>query len=40
VEDRKGLLAPGMDADLVVVDESVEVLATIVGGRVVHRAGE
>jgi N-acetylglucosamine-6-phosphate deacetylase len=26
-----------MDADLVVIDESVEVRATIVGGRVVHR---
>ena len=37
VEDRKGLIAPGMDADLVVIDHDVEVLATIVGGRVVHQ---
>lgn len=37
VEDHKGLIAPGMDADLVVIDNDVEVLATIVGGRVVHR---
>lgn len=39
VGDRKGLIAPGMDADLVVINEAVEVLATIVGGRVVYRAG-
>jgi N-acetylglucosamine-6-phosphate deacetylase len=37
VEDHKGLIAPGMDADLVVIDHDVEVLATIVGGRMVHR---
>lgn len=36
--DRKGLIAPGMDADLVVLDADAAVHATIVGGRVVHRA--
>jgi N-acetylglucosamine-6-phosphate deacetylase len=39
VEDRKGLLAPGFDADLVVLDGSGEVRLTIVAGRTVHRAG-
>jgi N-acetylglucosamine-6-phosphate deacetylase len=40
VEDRKGLIAPGMDADLVVADQDVEVRLTVVAGRVVHRAAE
>jgi N-acetylglucosamine-6-phosphate deacetylase len=38
VEDRKGLLAPGLDADVVVLDGSGNVRLTIVAGRVVHRA--
>jgi N-acetylglucosamine-6-phosphate deacetylase len=38
VADRKGLIAAGMDADLVAVDADVTVLATIVGGRVAYRA--
>jgi N-acetylglucosamine-6-phosphate deacetylase len=37
VDDSKGVLAPGMDADLVVVDAEVNVAATIVGGRVVYQ---
>jgi N-acetylglucosamine-6-phosphate deacetylase len=36
--DRKGLIAPRMDADLVVVGDDVDVRTTIVGGRVVHTA--
>jgi N-acetylglucosamine-6-phosphate deacetylase len=40
VEDRKGLIAPGMDADLVLVDRDVDVLLTVVGGRIVHRAAD
>jgi N-acetylglucosamine-6-phosphate deacetylase len=36
VADRKGSIAPGMDADLVVVTEDVDVRMTIVGGRIVH----
>ena len=39
VDDCKGLVAPGLDADLVVIDRQVQVQATLVGGRVVHRAG-
>jgi N-acetylglucosamine-6-phosphate deacetylase len=38
VGDRKGLIAPRMDADLVIVGGEVEVRTTIVGGRVVHSA--
>jgi N-acetylglucosamine-6-phosphate deacetylase len=38
VGDRKGLIAPRMDADLVIVGSEVEVRTTIVGGRVVHSA--
>ena len=38
VGDRKGSIAPGMDADLVIVGNDVEVRTTIVGGRVVHTA--
>jgi N-acetylglucosamine-6-phosphate deacetylase len=39
VDDRKGLIGRGMDADLVVVDGDVNVRMTVVGGRIVHRAG-
>ena len=34
----KGRLAPGMDADLVVLSQELEVLLTLVAGRVVYRA--
>lgn len=37
VDDRKGLLAGGMDADLVVLDAAGEVVWTIVEGRTIHR---
>lgn len=33
IERRKGSIAAGMDADLVVLDESLDVVATMVGGR-------
>lgn len=37
VADRKGEVRTGMDADLVALDDDLEVLLTVVGGRVVHR---
>jgi len=36
LDGRKGCLAPGADADVVVLDGRLDVLATVVGGRVVH----
>jgi N-acetylglucosamine-6-phosphate deacetylase len=38
VADRKGVIAPRMDADLVVVGDDVDVRMTIVAGRVVYTA--
>ncbi|HUC15601.1 MAG TPA: N-acetylglucosamine-6-phosphate deacetylase [Acidimicrobiales bacterium] len=35
-ENRKGRLTPGADADLVVLDRQLDVVATIVGGQVVY----
>jgi len=35
-EHNKGRLAPGADADMVVLDDDLALMATIVGGRVVH----
>jgi N-acetylglucosamine-6-phosphate deacetylase len=37
VENRKGFLQPGFDADIVVLDHSYHVRMTIVGGKVVYR---
>ena len=37
---RIGRLAPGMDADLVVLDEDLSVRITLVAGRVVHGDGD
>jgi len=37
VADRKGSLEPGKDADLVIIDEDVNVYLTMVKGRVVYR---
>jgi N-acetylglucosamine-6-phosphate deacetylase len=36
--DRKGLIAAGYDADLVLLDEAFEIVATVARGRVVYRA--
>ena len=38
VETSKGSLAPGKDADLVVLDEDLKVRLTMIKGRVVYRA--
>jgi N-acetylglucosamine-6-phosphate deacetylase len=37
IDDRTGAIAPGKDADLVLLDQDLRVLATIVAGRVVYR---
>jgi N-acetylglucosamine-6-phosphate deacetylase len=36
LETRKGVIAPGMDADLVVLDGALRARATMVGGEWVH----
>ena len=36
VSDRKGALAAGMDADIIIFDEEVNVALTMIGGRVVY----
>jgi N-acetylglucosamine-6-phosphate deacetylase len=33
---RKGALAPGMDADIVLFDEDIGIGMTIIGGRIVY----
>ncbi len=38
ISNRKGLIAPGYDADLVILDESLRVASTMVGGAVVYQA--
>ena len=37
IEDRKGTIAVGKDADLVLLDENLNVDATIAGGRIVYQ---
>lgn len=37
IEDKKGTIAPGKDADLVLLDTDLSVYATIVGGRIAFR---
>ncbi len=36
VTDRKGVLAPGKDADVVIFDENITVKATFVGGKLIY----
>ncbi len=36
--ERKGRLAPGMDADIIVLDDALDLRYTILGGQVVYRA--
>lgn len=40
VDERKGRLAPGMDADLTVLGRDYEILLTMVGGGVVYERGK
>lgn len=37
VQDKKGRIAPGMDADLVLFDEDIHVTMTMVRGRIVYQ---
>lgn len=37
MDDRKGKIAPGYDADLVVLDENLQVYMTIIGGEIAYR---
>lgn len=39
IDDRKGVLAPGFDADVVVFDDDFEIQNTIVGGVEIYRTG-
>ena len=38
LEDRKGAIGPGMDADLTVLDDDLRACATLVAGTVVFDA--
>ncbi|MEG0109025.1 MAG: amidohydrolase family protein, partial [Lachnospiraceae bacterium] len=38
VEDKKGLIKEGYDADLVLFDENINVKTVIVNGKIVHTA--
>lgn len=37
VDERKGILAKGKDADILIIDEDVNVIMTMVGGRIIYR---
>ena len=39
LSNRKGNLAPGMDADITVLDRNLSVLATLVDGKITYRRG-
>jgi N-acetylglucosamine-6-phosphate deacetylase len=36
VADRRGSIAPGMDADITVLDRDLSVMLAMVGGRIVY----
>jgi N-acetylglucosamine-6-phosphate deacetylase len=36
IADRKGGIGAGMDADLVIFDEGVNIKYTIIGGRIIY----
>ena len=40
VDDRKGSVAPGKDADILLLDDSPTVVLTMVKGQVVYQAKE
>jgi len=36
IQDRKGTLAPGKDADIIIFDDNINVSMTMVGGKIIH----
>jgi N-acetylglucosamine-6-phosphate deacetylase len=36
LEGRKGLLASGYDADIVIFDDDIKVYKTLIGGRLIY----
>jgi N-acetylglucosamine-6-phosphate deacetylase len=40
IDEKKGSLAVGKDADIVLLDEDFGVYATVVGGRIVYQSGD
>jgi len=40
VEDKKGSLVKGKDADIVIFDENINIIMTIVGGKIVYKKGK
>jgi N-acetylglucosamine-6-phosphate deacetylase len=40
ISDKKGALAAGKDADIVLFDSNINIQMTIVNGRVVYNRGE
>lgn len=37
IENRKGLLIPGKDADIVIFDDDIQIQTTIVNGKIIYR---
>ena len=37
IDDRKGSIAPGKDADIVLFDPGIDISLTMIGGKVVFR---
>lgn len=40
VENKKGSLVKGKDADIVIFDENINIIMTIVGGKIVYKKGK
>lgn len=37
IDDRKGSVTPGKDADIVLFDKDINITLTMIGGKVVYR---
>ncbi len=40
VADRKGVLTPGKDADIILFDDQINIQLTITGGRIIYMKEE